>query len=177
MVVEPCYRGLYTPPVNAIHHQRAGSVVLGRDGASWALSILWPSWCWRDTFRRPSRTDDNPHFSIECYDDFAETLSTLARCAYRIRRHALRMGEVRRAHSQALGWADVLPWLTATHSNSNRKILAWEAAATASCFRMAITPLHYAALIEARIIEEDELDTYGSDDSRLPMSGMATYTM
>jgi hypothetical protein len=29
---------------------------------------------------------------------------------------------------------------------------------------------------EAGIIPEDELGTYGSDDSRLPMSGMAAYT-
>jgi transketolase len=34
----------------------------------------------------------------------------------------------------------------------------------------------YAALLEAGIIPEPELETYGSDDSRLPMSGMATYT-
>ena len=34
----------------------------------------------------------------------------------------------------------------------------------------------YAALIEAGIIPEDELETYGGDDSRLPMSGMASYT-
>ncbi len=34
----------------------------------------------------------------------------------------------------------------------------------------------YAALIEAGVIPEEELETYGSDDSRLPMSGMATYT-
>jgi len=34
----------------------------------------------------------------------------------------------------------------------------------------------YAALIEAGIVPEDELETYGSDDSRLPMSGMASYT-
>jgi transketolase len=34
----------------------------------------------------------------------------------------------------------------------------------------------YAALIEAEIIPRDELETYGVDDSRLPMSGMATYT-
>src|SRR5947208_8065398 len=34
----------------------------------------------------------------------------------------------------------------------------------------------YAALIEAGIIPEDELESYGSDDSRLPMSGMAAYT-
>ncbi|MFO2398404.1 transketolase, partial [Salmonella enterica] len=35
---------------------------------------------------------------------------------------------------------------------------------------------YYAALLEAGIIPEEELETYGSDDSRLPMSGMATYT-
>jgi transketolase len=34
----------------------------------------------------------------------------------------------------------------------------------------------YSALIEAGIIGEDELETYGGDDSRLPMSGMASYT-
>ena len=34
----------------------------------------------------------------------------------------------------------------------------------------------YAALIEAGIIPEAELETYGGDDSRLPMSGMAAYT-
>ena len=34
----------------------------------------------------------------------------------------------------------------------------------------------YAALIEAGIVPEDELETYGSDGSRLPMSGMAAYT-
>ncbi|MFV0283260.1 MAG: transketolase [Castellaniella sp.] len=34
----------------------------------------------------------------------------------------------------------------------------------------------YAALILAGILPEKELETYGSDDSRLPMSGMASYT-
>ena len=34
----------------------------------------------------------------------------------------------------------------------------------------------YAALMEAGVLPEDELETYGADDSRLPMSGMATYT-
>ena len=34
----------------------------------------------------------------------------------------------------------------------------------------------YAALIEAKVIPLEELETYGSDDSRLPMSGMASYT-
>jgi transketolase len=34
----------------------------------------------------------------------------------------------------------------------------------------------YAALIEAGIVPESELETYGSDASRLPMSGMSSYT-
>jgi transketolase len=34
----------------------------------------------------------------------------------------------------------------------------------------------YAALIEAGIVPEHELETYGTDDSRLPMSAMASYT-
>lgn len=34
----------------------------------------------------------------------------------------------------------------------------------------------YAALIEAGILPEDEIGTYGMDDSRMPMSGMASYT-
>ena len=35
---------------------------------------------------------------------------------------------------------------------------------------------HYAALAEAGFLPEEELDTYGCDDSRLPMSSMASYT-
>jgi transketolase len=34
----------------------------------------------------------------------------------------------------------------------------------------------YAALLEAGILPAEELETYGSDESRLPMSGMASYT-
>ena len=88
------------------------------------------------------------------------------------------MGEVQGQGyiGQALGWADVL--------------------AVAYCHAMDVTPDNpedegrdrfllshghyaialYAALIEAKVIEESELYTYGSDDSRLPMSGMAMYT-
>ena len=98
--------------------------------------------------------------------------------AYKIRRYALQMGEVQGQGyiGQALGWADVL--------------------AVAYCHAMDVTPdnpedegrdrfllshghyaiAFYAALIEAKVIEESELYTYGSDDSRLPMSGMAMYT-
>jgi transketolase len=34
----------------------------------------------------------------------------------------------------------------------------------------------YAALIEAGILPEEEIETYGTDGSRLPMSGMSAYT-
>ncbi len=34
----------------------------------------------------------------------------------------------------------------------------------------------YAALIEAGILPDNEIETYGMDDSRMPMSGMASYT-
>ncbi|MEQ8899449.1 MAG: transketolase [Roseovarius sp.] len=34
----------------------------------------------------------------------------------------------------------------------------------------------YAAMIEAGILPEEEIPTYGMDDSRMPMSGMAAYT-
>jgi transketolase len=92
-----------------------------------------------------------------------DTLAKLEQCAWRIRRYALRMGEVQGQGyiGQALGWADVLA-------------VAYGHALKLSHGHYAIA--HYAALIEAGIIPESELDSYGSDDSRLPMSGMATYT-
>jgi len=34
----------------------------------------------------------------------------------------------------------------------------------------------YAAMIEAGILPDAEIETYGMDDSRMPMSGMAAYT-
>lgn len=47
--------------------------------------------------------------------------------------------------------------------------------------RFLLSPGHYAialyaALSDAGIVPEAELGTYGSDDGRLPMSGMASYT-
>lgn len=107
-----------------------------------------------------------------------QELKTLAKHAYHIRRFALRMGEVQGQGyiGQALGYADVL--------------------ATAYCYAMKFKPedpewedrdrfllshghyaiAFYAALMEAGIIPEEELETYGCDNSRLPMSGMTTYT-
>ena len=98
--------------------------------------------------------------------------------AYRIRRHALRMGEVQGQGyiAQALGIADVLA-VSYFHAMTYRPDdPEWEGRD-----RFLLSIGHYAialyaALIEAGILPEDEIETYGSDDSRLPMSGMAAYT-
>ena len=98
--------------------------------------------------------------------------------AYRIRRNALRMGEVQGQGyiAQALGIADVLA-VSYFHAMRYRPDdPEWEGRD-----RFLLSIGHYAialyaALIEAGIIAEDELESYGSDDSRLPMSGMAAYT-
>ncbi|TBA08185.1 transketolase [Rhizobium ruizarguesonis] len=103
---------------------------------------------------------------------------TLAERARRIRRHALRMGEVQGQGyiAQALGVADVLAVSYFHATNYRPEDPEWEGRD-----RFLLSIGHYAialyaALIEAKIVPEDELETYGTDDSRLPMSGMATYT-
>jgi len=98
--------------------------------------------------------------------------------AWRIRRHALRMGEVQGQGyiAQALGVADVLA-VSYFHALTYRPgDPEWEGRD-----RFLLSIGHYAialysALIEAGILPEDELETYGGDDSRMPMSGMAAYT-
>jgi transketolase len=108
----------------------------------------------------------------------SETLTSLRASAYRIRRFAVQMGEVQGQGyiGQALGWADVLA-VAYKHAMSLRPAEPeW-----AGRDRFLLSHGHYAiaayaALIEAGIVPAEELDTYGSDDSRLPMSGMAAYT-
>jgi transketolase len=98
--------------------------------------------------------------------------------AWRIRRNALRMGEVQGQGyiAQALGVADVLA-VSYFHALRYRPMEPeWEGRD-----RFLLSIGHYAialyaALIEAGILPEDELETYGGDDSRMPMSGMAAYT-
>jgi transketolase len=104
--------------------------------------------------------------------------STLQERAYRIRRFALRMGEVQGQGyiGQALGYADVLA-VAYGHAMSYRADdPKWEGRDRFLLSHGHYAIAFYAALIEAKIIPEEELETYGSDDSRLPMSGMATYT-
>ena len=103
---------------------------------------------------------------------------SLAQRAWRIRRNALRMGAVQGQGyiAQALGIADVLA-VAYFHALRYRPgEPEWEERdrflLSIGHYAMAL----YAALLEAGILPEDELESYGSDDSRLPMSGMASYT-
>ena len=107
-----------------------------------------------------------------------EKLEALAAAAWRIRRYAVRMGEVQGQGyiGQALGWADVLAvaYCHAMHLRPDDP--KWEGRDRFLLSHGHYAIAHYAALIEAGVIPESELETYGTDDSRLPMSGMATYT-
>ena len=102
----------------------------------------------------------------------------LAQAAWRIRRYAVRMGEVQGQGyiGQALGWADVLAVAYCHAMNIRPAEPEWEGRDRFLLSHGHYAIAHYAALIEAGVIPESELETYGSDDSRLPMSGMATYT-
>ncbi len=106
------------------------------------------------------------------------SLAKLAQSAYRIRRYALRMGEVQGQGyiGQALGWADVLATAYCHAMKLRPAEPEWEGRDRFLLSHGHYAIAHYAALIEADIISQSELETYGSDDSRLPMSGMATYT-
>lgn len=102
----------------------------------------------------------------------------VAQAAFRIRHHALNMGEAQGQGyvGQALGAADMLAAVYVDQLRYRADDPHW-----AGRDRFLLSTGHYAiglyaALAEAGIIDVDELDTYGSDDSRLPMSGMASYT-
>ncbi|BAL27491.1 transketolase [Azoarcus sp. KH32C] len=106
------------------------------------------------------------------------TRAKVAEHAYRIRRNALLMGEVQGQGyiAQALDIADVLATAYFHAMRYRPEDPAWE-----ERDRFLLSNGHYAialyaALIEAGIVPQEELETYGSDDSRLPMSGMASYT-
>jgi transketolase len=105
-------------------------------------------------------------------------ITSLKGAAYRIRRYALQMGAVQGQGyiGQALGMAEILAVAYRHALNYRADQPEWE-----ERDRFLLSHGHYAialyaALLEAGIIPEAELETYGSDDSRLPMSGMATYT-
>lgn len=102
----------------------------------------------------------------------------LAERAYRIRRNALLMGEVQGQGyiAQALDIADVLAAAYFHAMRYRPEDPTWEGRDRFLLSNGHYAIALYAALIEAGIIPEAELVTYGSDESRLPMSGMASYT-
>jgi len=103
---------------------------------------------------------------------------TLAERAYNIRRNALRMGEVQGQGyiAQALDISDVLAVAYFHAMRYRPEDPSWEGRDRFLLSNGHYAIALYAALIEAGIIPEVELETYGSDESRLPMSGMASYT-
>jgi transketolase len=111
-------------------------------------------------------------------DDRAARISRLRESAYRIRRNALDMGEAQGQGyiGQALGVADVLAVIYKDQLRFRPDDPHWP-----DRDRMLLSIGHYAialyaALAEAGILDVSELSTYADDDSRLPMSGMASYT-
>ncbi|MFY7852175.1 MAG: transketolase [Brevundimonas sp.] len=102
----------------------------------------------------------------------------LAQRAHAIRRRALQMAKVQGQGyiAQALDIADVLA-VAYFHAMALRPDQPdWEGRdrfyLSIGHYAIAL----YAVLIEVGILPADELETYGGDDSRLPMSGMAAYT-
>lgn len=81
-----------------------------------------------------------------------------------------------RATSAALGYADVLATAFSHAMRYRPEEPEWEGRDRFLLSHGHYAIAYYAALLEAEIIPQEELETYGSDDSRLPMSGMATYT-
>jgi transketolase len=108
----------------------------------------------------------------------AERIDRIRQAAHRIRRNALDMGEAQGQGyiGQALGVADVLAVVYTDQLRFRPEDPHWP-----DRDRFLLSIGHYAialyaALAEAGTIPLAELSTYGSDDSRLPMSGMASYT-
>lgn len=105
-------------------------------------------------------------------------VNRLKEMAKNIRRFAVRMGEVQGQGyiGQALGYADVLAVAYGHAMKFKSNDPEWDGRDRFLLSHGHYAIAHYAAMIEAGIISESELETYGSDDSRLPMSGMAGYT-
>ena len=108
----------------------------------------------------------------------SERVRRLQESARRIRRYALDMGEVQGQGyiGQALGVADVLAVAYGDQLRFRPEEPEWDGRD-----RFLLSIGHYAialyaALAEAGVLDVAELQTYGCDDSRLPMSGMASYT-
>ena len=148
----------------------------GRPGGR--ASVSWPT-------RPPPLSPTRPTCTLAASKGTLMTLTVetgrrqeVAAAAYRMRHHVLNMGEAQGQGyvGQALGAADMLAAVYADQLRYRADDPHWEGRD-----RFLLSTGHYAiglyaALAEAGIIAVDELDSYGSDGSRLPMSGMASYT-
>ncbi|HEX2247334.1 MAG TPA: transketolase [Arthrobacter sp.] len=116
--------------------------------------------------------------SIQSPEATASRKDRVEAAAYRIRHYALNMGEVQGQGyvGQALGAADMFAAVYADQLRYRAEDPEWEGRDRFLLSTGHYAIGHYAALAEAGIVPVAELDTYGSDDSRLPMSGMSTYT-
>ncbi|MCR3722008.1 MULTISPECIES: transketolase [Prauserella salsuginis group] len=105
-------------------------------------------------------------------------LERIREAAFNIRSNALIQAEVQGQGyiGQALDIADVLAVLYADQLALRPDDPEWEGRdrclLSIGHYALAL----YAALAEAKVLPAEELDTYASDDSRLPMSAMASYT-
>lgn len=111
-------------------------------------------------------------------EPYATRVARLRQGAHHIRAHAVRMAEVQGQGylAQALGIADVLAVAYLDQLRFRPDDPDWPGRD-----RFLLSIGHYAialyaALAEAGVLPFAELDTYGADESRLPMSGMASYT-
>ena len=92
------------------------------------------------------------------------TVQQVAAAAWRIRRYALRMGEVQGQGyiGQALGYADVLATAFAHGMTFRAQEPEWEGRDRFLLSHGHYAIAYYAALIEAGLVPEEELETYGS---------------
>ena len=105
-----------------------------------------------------------------------ERIERIRQAAFRIRRNALIQAEVQGQGyiGQALGISDVLAALYADQLTIRPEDPEWD-----DRDRLQMSMGHYglalyAALAEAGYFDADELKTYATDNSRLPMSSMRT---
>lgn len=108
----------------------------------------------------------------------ASRLSRVADAAYEIRMGVLEQGEAQGEGyvGQALGIADVLAAVYCDKLRHRPADPDWDGR---DRFLLSIghyALASYAALAAAGVIPREELQTYAADGSRLPMSGMKTYT-
>ena len=108
----------------------------------------------------------------------ASRIANVEQFAYRMRHNVIDMGEEQGQGyvGQALGAADIFATVYADQLRYRADDPAWEGRDRFLLSTGHYAIGHYAALAEAGIIDRSELETYGSDDSRLPMSAMSTYT-